>query len=174
MKYLSRGAHLPRLPEPPLNDGAWELIRSCWVREASNRPRIEEVTKRMVRASPDPSYEAKIGSEKLDETSNKRRKNEARYNRPIGSRPLTKHNAKSSFLVLLIIELSNISLFPRPYGVSCKSQRSDLRSLWRGINNWFHPDSTSDGLQEEERPVWRNQGCPDPRSIWPTLYALIA
>ncbi|KAF8730338.1 hypothetical protein AX14_005639 [Amanita brunnescens Koide BX004] len=95
MKYLSRGAHPPRLPEPPLNDGAWELIRSCWVREASNRPRIEEVTKRMIRASPDPSYEAKIGSEKLDEASNKRRKNEARYNRPIGSRPLTKHNAKN-------------------------------------------------------------------------------
>lgn len=42
-----RGLHPPRLHEPPLSDDIWELIQSCWVREASKRPGIEEVTKRM-------------------------------------------------------------------------------------------------------------------------------
>ena len=43
MRFHSRGAHPPRLDSPPLSDGAWELIRSCWVREASKRPGIDVV-----------------------------------------------------------------------------------------------------------------------------------
>jgi hypothetical protein len=48
LALLSRGSHPPRQPEPPLSDGAWELIQSCWVREASKRPGIEEVTDIMI------------------------------------------------------------------------------------------------------------------------------
>ena len=48
MKLHSRGVHPPRLDFPPLSDEAWELIRSCWVREAPKRPRIEVITEKMV------------------------------------------------------------------------------------------------------------------------------
>jgi hypothetical protein len=51
MALLARGLHPPRLNEPPLSDETWELIRSCWAREASNRPRIEVVTEHMVAVS---------------------------------------------------------------------------------------------------------------------------
>ena len=47
MRLHSRGVHPPRLDLPPLSDGAWELIRTCWVREASKRPRIDVVRDRM-------------------------------------------------------------------------------------------------------------------------------
>jgi hypothetical protein len=47
MRLHSRGAYPPRLESPPLSDGAWELIRTCWVREASKRPRIDVVRERM-------------------------------------------------------------------------------------------------------------------------------
>ena len=43
MRLHFRGAHPPRLDWPPLNDGAWELIQTCWVREASKRPGINVV-----------------------------------------------------------------------------------------------------------------------------------
>ena len=66
MASLSRGLHPPRLHEPPLSDETWELIRSCWVREASKRPRIEVVAENMVAMAQsvlapdvgDPSHEA--------------------------------------------------------------------------------------------------------------------
>jgi hypothetical protein len=45
LSLLSRGSHPPRLHEPHLSDGAWELIQSCWVREALKRPGIDEVMK---------------------------------------------------------------------------------------------------------------------------------
>ena len=48
MRLHSRGVHPPRLDSPPLSDRAWELIRTCWVREASKRPRIEFVREWMV------------------------------------------------------------------------------------------------------------------------------
>ena len=51
LTLLSRGSHPPRQPEPPLSDGIWELIQSCWVREASKRPGIEEVTDIMISQS---------------------------------------------------------------------------------------------------------------------------
>jgi serine/threonine protein kinase len=51
MALLSRGLHPPRLHEPPLSDETWELIRSCWVRDASKRPRIEVVMENMVAVS---------------------------------------------------------------------------------------------------------------------------
>jgi hypothetical protein len=51
LAFLSRGSHPPRLPEPPLNDGAWELILSCWARQASKRPRIEVIMEQMVAMS---------------------------------------------------------------------------------------------------------------------------
>ena len=71
MALLSRGLHPPRLHEPPLSDETWELIRSCWVREASKRPRIEVVAENMVAMAQsvvsmlapdvgDPSYEAEF------------------------------------------------------------------------------------------------------------------
>ena len=47
MRLFSRGALPPRLDEPPLSNGAWELILSCWVREASKRPGIDVITGRM-------------------------------------------------------------------------------------------------------------------------------
>ena len=108
MKLHSRGAHPPRLDFPPLNDETWELIRRCWVREASKRPGIEEVTKRMAQAPP----EAEVSSEKPDDASNKRRKIAAKHICPVCSKALsTKQNLTSPFLVLLIMELSIISLF---------------------------------------------------------------
>jgi hypothetical protein len=98
MKLHSRGAHPPRLDFPPLNDETWELIRSCWVREASKRPGIEEVTKRMAQAPP----EAEVRSEKPDDASNKRRKIAAKHICPVCSKALsTKQNLTSPFLVLL-------------------------------------------------------------------------
>ena len=53
MFHRSQGAHPspPRPDSPPLSDEAWELIRSCWVREASERPRIEVVVEKMVAIS---------------------------------------------------------------------------------------------------------------------------
>ena len=65
MALLARGLHPPRQNEPPLSDGTWELIRSCWAREASNRPIIEAIAENMVAiaqsAAPgDPSYEASL------------------------------------------------------------------------------------------------------------------
>ena len=47
MRLHSRGTLPSRLDSPPLSDEAWNLIRSCWVREASKRPRIEAVAEKM-------------------------------------------------------------------------------------------------------------------------------
>ena len=34
----------PRRPdEPPLSDGAWQVIQRCWVREPWERPRMKDV-----------------------------------------------------------------------------------------------------------------------------------
>ena len=38
MRLHSRGAHPPRLESPPLSGRVWDLILTCWVREASKRP----------------------------------------------------------------------------------------------------------------------------------------
>ena len=89
MRLHSRKAQPPRLDSPPLSDEAWQLIRSCWAREASERPGIADVTRQMIR-----------------------RNNETKFICPICSRGLsTKHNVKSPFLVLLIMELSNVLCF---------------------------------------------------------------
>ena len=69
MALLVRGLHPPRLDEPPLSDETWGLIRSCWAREASKRPTIEDVIENMAAIARsvvsalapdagDPSYEA--------------------------------------------------------------------------------------------------------------------
>ena len=66
MRLHSRGAHPPRLDLPPLSDHAWELIQSCWAREASKRPGMDVIRAWMdvvsqsstpALAPPDPSCE---------------------------------------------------------------------------------------------------------------------
>jgi hypothetical protein len=47
---VSRGQRPPRQDEPPLSDGAWELIQQCWVMEPLKRPRMKDVAKQMNRA----------------------------------------------------------------------------------------------------------------------------
>ena len=47
------GLHPPRLDSPPLSDSTWELIQTCWVREASKRPGIEVVVSTL---APDARY----------------------------------------------------------------------------------------------------------------------
>ena len=47
MRLISQAERPPRREEPPLSDGAWELIQACWVAEAAKRPTIEDVTERM-------------------------------------------------------------------------------------------------------------------------------
>jgi hypothetical protein len=60
MKLHSRGAHPPRLDFPPLSEEAWELIRSCWDREASKRPRIEVVMEEMVAIAHDIDSQSRV------------------------------------------------------------------------------------------------------------------
>ncbi|KAF8336184.1 kinase-like domain-containing protein [Amanita rubescens] len=48
LTLISRGILPPRLDEPPLSDRAWNVIRCCWVREASERPRMKEITENMM------------------------------------------------------------------------------------------------------------------------------
>jgi hypothetical protein len=50
IQLVVQGERSPRLDEPPLGDCAWNLIRSCWDREASLRPVMRDVVKRMVAA----------------------------------------------------------------------------------------------------------------------------
>lgn len=46
-ELVSKGELPPRLDEPPLSDGAWDLIQSCWIKQAADRPAIKEVLERM-------------------------------------------------------------------------------------------------------------------------------
>ena len=32
-----------RRDEPPLSDGAWEVVQRCWARETEKRPRMKDV-----------------------------------------------------------------------------------------------------------------------------------
>ena len=50
IQLVIQGKRSPRLDEPPLGDSAWNLIRSCWDHEASLRPVMRDVVKRMVAA----------------------------------------------------------------------------------------------------------------------------
>lgn len=43
LTLVSRGILPPRLDEPPLSDRAWSVIQSCWMRQASKRPRMKDV-----------------------------------------------------------------------------------------------------------------------------------
>ncbi|KAF8336178.1 kinase-like domain-containing protein, partial [Amanita rubescens] len=45
---IFRGTLPPRLDEPLLSDGAWSVIQSCWMREASRRPRMEDIAEKIV------------------------------------------------------------------------------------------------------------------------------
>jgi len=40
---VSRGILPPRQDEPPLSDGAWDIIQRCWTRKPSERPRMKDV-----------------------------------------------------------------------------------------------------------------------------------
>ncbi|KAF8339445.1 kinase-like domain-containing protein, partial [Amanita rubescens] len=51
MTLVTRGNHPPRLDVPPLSDGAWELIRECWVMEPPKRPRMKGVAEQMTAIS---------------------------------------------------------------------------------------------------------------------------
>ena len=62
MRFHSRGVHPPRLDSPPLSNEAWELIQTCWVREASKRPRIEVVRERMAQSTRHPDSDSESGS----------------------------------------------------------------------------------------------------------------
>ena len=44
---ISRRTLPPRLDKPPLSDRAWSVIHSCWMRKASKRPRMKDITENM-------------------------------------------------------------------------------------------------------------------------------
>ena len=48
MAHVSQGILPPRLDDPPLKDGAWELIERCWARIPSARPAIKDIAERMM------------------------------------------------------------------------------------------------------------------------------
>ena len=43
MRFVSRGELPSRRDEPPLSNGAWELIQWCWARDGAKRPAITDV-----------------------------------------------------------------------------------------------------------------------------------
>ena len=47
MRFVSRGELPSRLDEPPLSNGAWELIQWCWARDGAKRPAITDVLDRI-------------------------------------------------------------------------------------------------------------------------------
>ncbi|KAF8338652.1 kinase-like domain-containing protein [Amanita rubescens] len=48
MRILTRGILPPRLDEPPLSDGAWDMIQRCWTRKPSKRPRMKDVVESLM------------------------------------------------------------------------------------------------------------------------------
>ncbi|KAF8332872.1 kinase-like domain-containing protein, partial [Amanita rubescens] len=46
-KLVTRCVLPPRLDEPPLSDGAWDIIQRCWTRETSKRPKMRDVVERL-------------------------------------------------------------------------------------------------------------------------------
>ncbi|KAF8314396.1 kinase-like domain-containing protein [Amanita rubescens] len=42
-KLVTRCVLPPRLDEPPLSDGVWDIIQRCWTRETSKRPKMRDV-----------------------------------------------------------------------------------------------------------------------------------
>ena len=42
--------HPDRLDEPPLSDGAWEVIQQCWTREPLKRQRMKDVIESLISA----------------------------------------------------------------------------------------------------------------------------
>ncbi|KAF8339478.1 kinase-like domain-containing protein, partial [Amanita rubescens] len=46
-ELVSKGELPLRLDEPSLSDGAWDLIQSCWIKQAVDRPGMKEVLGRM-------------------------------------------------------------------------------------------------------------------------------
>ena len=51
-----------RQDEPPLSDGAWEVIQRCWAKEPWRRPRMEDVIGNLVVTSQSMSLSTKISS----------------------------------------------------------------------------------------------------------------
>lgn len=49
MRFVSRGELPSRLDEPPLSNGAWELIQWCWARDGAKRPAMTDVLERMTK-----------------------------------------------------------------------------------------------------------------------------
>ena len=47
MRFVSRGELPSRRNEPPLSNGAWELIQGCWSRDGAKRPAISDVLERI-------------------------------------------------------------------------------------------------------------------------------
>ncbi|KAF8339436.1 kinase-like domain-containing protein [Amanita rubescens] len=45
---VTRGVLPPRLDEPPLSDGAWDIIQRCLTREPSKRPRMKDVVESLM------------------------------------------------------------------------------------------------------------------------------
>jgi len=47
LQLVSKGELPLRLDEPSLSDGAWELIQTCWIKQAADRPAMKEALGRM-------------------------------------------------------------------------------------------------------------------------------
>ena len=47
IKAITRGERPPQLDNPPLNDGAWDLMHRCWAHDKRLRPGIRDVVKIM-------------------------------------------------------------------------------------------------------------------------------
>ncbi|KAF8339435.1 kinase-like domain-containing protein [Amanita rubescens] len=49
--FVIQNKRPPRQDEPPLSDGAWEVIQQCWVREPWKRPRMNDVIESLIAVS---------------------------------------------------------------------------------------------------------------------------
>ncbi|KAF8339466.1 kinase-like domain-containing protein [Amanita rubescens] len=67
LTLVSRGVLPPRLDEQPLSDGAWNVIRRCWVREPLSRPRMNNVVESMIAMSQFVSPQINADDESLRE-----------------------------------------------------------------------------------------------------------
>ena len=43
IQQVKRGERPPRMPNPPLEDEAWNLIERCWDHDPIKRPSIDDV-----------------------------------------------------------------------------------------------------------------------------------
>ena len=48
VQQVKEGNRPPRMPNPPLENEAWDLIEQCWDQDPGRRPTMDEVAEIMV------------------------------------------------------------------------------------------------------------------------------